>query len=196
MYKNFNYHNSPITTISIHQNLNIAISCSQNGLCNLYTIPEFKLYNSFILGKDFIKGNKTDIIHENLYPEFVMISDSPLPCFIFYVESKRSLYFYSINGQILNTVSLEFSLQEKFIKMYKDFQFSDYLIIFNSKEKTFDLYNMIDFDLIGRSPSITNSEVVDYILPEELDHILILCKEADKYKLIILRDEECNIKWK
>ena len=195
LYKDFNYHNSPITTIAIHQDLNIAISCSQNGLCNLYTIPEFKLYNSFILGKDIKMENESEK-NENLNPQFVLISDKGLPCFIFYVEAKRALYFYSISGKFLKKIELEFSLQENFVKIYTDFQFVDYLVIFNSKEKTFDLYNMIDFDLIGRSPSLNDYEFIDYAIADELDHIIILCKSKDKCKLLILKDEEGNIKWK
>ena len=54
IYKNINDHNSPITSIAIHENLNIVITCSKDGICMLYTLHYFKLYNSFIIGIDEI----------------------------------------------------------------------------------------------------------------------------------------------
>ena len=88
LYKYINNHNSPISSIGIHENLNIAITCSKNGLCMLYSLPDFKLYNSFIIGKD---DNETNNEEEILCPDIVLISDSPLPCFIFYINLKRAI---------------------------------------------------------------------------------------------------------
>ena len=193
--KNINNHNSPITSIAIHENLNIGITCSQNGLCMLYTLPYFKLFNSFILGKD--ENNNKNEEGEILCPDIALISDKPLPCFIFYVELKRTIYFYSINGHFLKKYKLEFSLKEKNIKIYTDYQFVDYLLIFNSYNKSFEIYSMIDFDLICSSNALPEGEFVDYVLSKEKDHILVLSKLDDnKYKLYILRDSESSIPWK
>ena len=194
IYKNINNHNSPITSIGIHENLNIAITCSREGLCMLYTLPYFKLYNSFILGTSE-KGKKNKEDHCN--PDIVLISDKPLPCFIFYVDLKRSIYFYSINGEFLKKQQLNFSIKEENIKIYTDYQFMDYLFIYNSKNKTFDLYNMIDFVLINRSPILPEGEFIDFTLSKEMDHALVLSKlDNNKNKIFVLKDSESLIPWK
>ena len=195
IYNNINNHNSPISSMAIHENLNILITCSIDGLCILYTLPYFKLYNSFIIGKDDKENNVEDI----LTPDIVLISDKPLPCFIFYIDLKRTIYFYSINGKLLKKQKLNFSIKENYINIYTDYQFVDYLIIYNSRNKTFDMYSIIDFVLIVRSPSIPNAEFIDYVLSKEMDHLLILCKEEknnNKNKLYILKDSESLILWK
>ena len=195
LYKNINDHNSPIASMAMHENLNILITCSIDGLCMIYTLPYFKLYNSFIIGKDDKENNKEEI----LTPDIVLISDKPLPCFIFYINLKRTIYVYSINGYILKKQKLNFSIKENYINIYTDYQFVDYLIIYNSRNKTFDLYSIIDFVLINRSPSIPYGEFVDYVLSKEMDHILILCKSEknnNKYKIFILKDNESLIPWK
>ena len=160
----------------------------------LYTLPNFKLYNSFIIGNNK-KENKNK--EEILCPNIVLISDKPLPCFIFYVDLKKSIYFYSINGEFLKKAELDFSIKENTINIYTDYQFVDYLIIYNFKKNTFDLYDIIDFNLICRSPTLPNGNFIDYILSKEMDHILILCKNDNyKYRLYILEDCENQIIWK
>ena len=197
LYKNFNDHNSPISSIAINETLNISITCSQNGLCMLYTLPYFNLYNSFIIGKD---DKESENQEEIICPDLVLISDSPLPCFIFYIDLKRSLYFYSINGHLLNKKKLDCSLKGNTIKIYRDYQFVDYILIYNSINKAFELYSMIDFVLIQRLPISPddNYELIDFDLTEDLDHILFLCrnKTDGKYKLFIMREKEKLNYWK
>ena len=197
LYKNFNDHNSPISSIAINETLNISITCSQNGLCMLYTLPYFNLYNSFIIGKD---DKESENQEEIICPDLVLISDSPLPCFIFYIDLKRSLYFYSINGHLLNKKKLDCPLQGNTIKIYRDYQFVDYILIYNSINKAFELYSMIDFVLIQRLPISPddNYELIDFDLTEDLDHILFLCrnKTDGKYKLFIMREKEKLNYWK
>ena len=195
IYKNINNHNCPITSIALHENLNIIITCSEDGLCMLYTLPYFKLYNSFIIGKDEKKEKNEE--DEILCPDIALISDKPLPCFIFYVNLKKTIYFYSINGYFLKKQKLNFSIKENTIKIYTDFQFVDYLLIYNSKNKMFDIYSMIDFVLICRSPPLPEGDFVDYVMSKEMDHLLVLCKTGtNNYKLYILKDSETPIPWK
>ena len=189
IYKSINNHNSPIQSIAIHENLNIAITCSEDGLCMLYTLPYFQLYNSFIIGKE----EKNE---EILCPDIVLISDKPLPCFIFYVDLKKTIYFYSINGHFLKKQKLNFSIKENTIKIYTDYQFVDYLLIYNTKNKSFDLYTMIDFTLIFRSPSLPDGDFIDCVLDKDMNHILVLCKDKNEYKLYILKDSETRLYWK
>jgi hypothetical protein len=210
LYKNVNNHNSPISSMAIHENLNIAITCSENGLCMLYSLPYFKLYNSFIIGKDDVDIKNDE---EILCPDVVLISDSPLPCFIFYINLKNCLYFYSINGHLLRKQMLDFTIRENFIKIYTHYNFVDYLFIYNTKNKSFDLYSMIDFNLISSIKTKNKDDnkdkkdnnakydiVVDFILSEEMDHALILFKnekeEKGDYKIYILSDSDWEYSWK
>lgn len=199
LYKNFNDHNSPISSVAINETLNISIICSQNGLCMLYTLPYFNLYNSFIIGKnDKESENQEEIICPNL----VLMSDSPLPCFIFYIDLKRTLYFYSVNGHLLNKKKLSCPLQENTIKIYRDYQFVDYILIYNISTKAFELYSMIDFVLIQKLPISPDDiyEFIDFDLSDDLDHILFLCRNKTdkngKYKLFIMREKEKLNYWK
>ena len=196
LIKNFNNHNSPITSIGIHEDLNIAITCSQNGLCMLYSLPYFQLYNSFIIGKEDEDFKENDEIYS---PDVVLISDSPLPCFIFYVDLQKCLYFYSINGHLLNKKILSFNITENTIKLYRDINFIDYLLIYNTRNYTFDLYTISDFILINRTKKQLSDVIfIDFILSEEMDHALVLCKnkEDNKYKIYSLNDSEIQYNWK
>jgi len=205
LYKSFNDNNSSIVSIAIQENLNIAIICFQNGLCMLYIVPDFKLYNSFILGKDDKENTNEE---EVLYPDIVLISDSSLPCFVFYVNLKKTLYFYSINGYFLKKHELKYSIKENNIKIYKDFQFIDYLLIYNSMDKTLDLHTLVDFKRIHQSPVLPkeednknkeiNYDFVDYALSDDNEHCLVLCKNDKNniYKIYMLKDSKIDITWK
>ena len=213
LYKNVNNHNSPISSLAIHENLNIAITCSENGLCMLYSLPYFQLYNSFIIGKDDADVKNDE---EIFGPDVVLISDSPLPCFIFYVNAKNCLYFYSINGHLLKKQMLDFTIQEKSIKIYTDYNFIDYLLVYNITNKSIDLYSMIDFQLFcsiktenkdndnkdNNNNKEDNSDyniVVDFILSDEMDHALILFrdeKQRDNYKIYVLKNSNVKYFWR
>ena len=193
LFKTINDHNSPIVSIALNETLNIAITCSENGLCNLYTLPYFKLYNSFIIGKDDNDLNDNDL----LSPDIVLMSDSSLPCFIFYVNDIRTIYFYSINGKLLSKQKLNYELNEKSIKIYRDYQFVDYLVIFNSEKKLFEIRSMVEFELIGTSPTLNDIEFIDFVFSWDCEHILVLGKANDKYNLYIIYDMNNNkIIWK
>ena len=192
LYKTINDHNSPIVSISLNETLNIAITCSENGLCNLYTLPYFKLYNSFIIGKDDKDINDNDIF----CPDIVLISDSPLPCFIFYVNDIKTIYCYSINGKILTKNTLNYEINEKSIKLYRDYQFVDYLIIYNIEKNLFEIRSIVEFELIGTSPIINDFEFVDFIFSWDNEHILTFGKVKDKYKFYIIYDMDNKITWK
>jgi hypothetical protein len=193
LINNFNNHESPITSIEIHEELNIFESSSENGLFNLYTLPNFKLYNSFILGMD-------DDEKENLCPDIVLISDKSLPCLIIFVDSIKTLYFYSINGNFISKKALGFNIKGNYIKIYTDFRFTDYLVIYNSISRTFNLYNIITFDLIGSSQALKeNLTVIDYIISDDMEHILTLVKsntDEEKYRLFLLKYNDAQINWK
>ena len=193
LYKTINDHNSPIVSIAINETLNMAITCSENGLCMLYTLPYFKLYNSFILGKDD-KDNTND---EILCPSIVLISDTSLPCFMFYIKDKKTLYFYSINGKLLSKHALKYDINEKSIKLYRDFQFVDYLVLYNYELNNFEIRSMVEFELIGCSPVLNGFEFIDFTFSWDLDQILVFGKSEGKYKFYIIYDaENSKVNWK
>ena len=193
LYKAINVHNSPIVSIALHETLNIAITCSENGLCMLYTLPYFKLYNSFIIGKD-----DKDIINDDeiLCPDIVLISDSPLPCFIFYINDKKTIYFYSINGKLLSKHVLNYELDKNSIKLYRDYQFVDYIVLYNKEKNQFEIRNMIEFELIGCSPVLTQFEFIDFVFSLDYEHILVLGRNNEKYKLYAIYDSDTKVNWK
>ena len=194
LYKTINDLNSPIVSMAIHETLNIAIICSENGLCMLYTLPYFKLYNSFILRQDDKDNNNDNIL---LTPDIVFISDSPLPCFVFYVNDYKTLYFYSVNGKLLSKHILNYEINEKSIKLYRDYQFVDYLVLYNFEKKCFEIRSMIEFELIGSCPVLNEFYFIDFTFSWDLEHILVFGKQEGKYKLFIIYDIENNkINWK
>ena len=193
LYKTINDHNSPLISIAINETLNIAITCSQNGLCMLYTLPYFRLYNSFIIGKD-----DKDITNDNeiLSPDIVLISDTPLPCFVFYINNKKTLYFYSINGKLLSKHCLNYELNKNAIKIYRDYQFVDYLVLYNCEKKHFEIRSMIEFELISHSPALNEFDFIDFTFSLDLEHMLVFGKNNEKYKLYVIYDNEVKINWK
>ena len=193
LYRIINDHNSPIVSIALNETLNMAITCSENGLCMLYSLPYFKLYNSFIIGKD-----DKDITNDNeiLCPDLVFISDSPLPCFVFYINNKQTLLFYSINGKLLSKHALNYELNKNSIKIYRDYQFVDYLVLYNLEKNMFEIRSMIEFELIGCSPALPQFQFIDFVFSWDMEHILVFGKNNQKYKLYAIYDSDTKINWK
>jgi len=203
--KILSYHKSEITSLAISENLNMFISCSKDGNCMLYSLPRIKLFNSWNISLDAEDQKANDIICS-----IIIIFHSPLPCFIFYIKNINSFYIYSINGKFLKKHKLEYEIVNNAIAKYIDYQLKDYLLIYNSKDKTIDVHRGIDFDLITKSPVI-NYKFIDFVLCKALDHAMILVenenfneKETEidgkkidsKYKILVLKDKENELKWK
>ena len=191
------YHKTEITSIALSENLNIFISCSKDGNCMLYSLPRIKLFNSWNIRAQ----NETNEISD-VYCSLIIIFHTPLPCFIFYLKNLNSLYVYSINGKILKKHKLEYEIINKGIAKYIDYQMKDYLLIYNSNDKTVDIYRGIDFEFITKSPVI-NYNFIDFVLSKGLDQILILVENNNKdeqsnskYKILVLKDKENQLLWK
>ena len=203
--KILSYHKSEIASLAISENLNMFISCSKDGNCMLYSLPRIKLFNSWNITLQAEDQKAKDIICT-----IILIFHTPLPCFIFYIKNINSFYIYSINGKFLKKHKLEYEIVNNAIAKYIDYQLKDYLLIYNSKDKTIDVHRGIDFDLITKSPVI-NYKFIDFVLCKALDHAMILVenenfneKEAEidgkkidsKYKILVLKDKENELKWK
>ena len=208
LYKTIHDHQSEITSISINENLNIFISCSRDGYCNLYTLPNCHLVNSFKLTDRSFQKDPSDN-NSIYYPNITIISNSPLPCIIFYIENRQSLSVFSINGHFIKEEKLDFKISSNGIKKYTDMQFKDYLLIFNPNKSCIDVYNIIDLKSVLSLPTIGHG-FVDFIMSRDLDHLLVLVKFKGKneekinepvsakttYKILVIRNPNCDIEWK
>ena len=189
LYKKINDTNCEIVCMAINENLNLLITNSIEGHFMLYTVPEFKLFNSFIIRND----NNTPLLIN-----FFLISKAPLPCIIAYNKQNRWIFFYSINNYLLRKIQLDFDLKQKYVKIYTDHSFNDFLIIYNLKNTCIDLYSMIDFKIITSSPKIEYN-FIDFCMDEDMSHILLLVKDTDEdrntYKVLLLKDKKNEIDW-
>ena len=76
-------------------------------------------------------------------------------------------------------------------------------MIYNSKDKTIDVYRGIDFEFITKSPVIDYT-FIDFTLSKNLDQLLILVENNEndgkklnqKYKVLVLKDKENQLNWK
>ena len=210
LYKTIHDHQSEITSISINENLNMFISCSRDGYCMLYTLPDCHLINSFKLtDNSFTNENNNNDNNNVYYPNIAIISNSPLACIIFYIELRQSLSVFSINGHFIKEEKIDFKIVTNGIKKFTDMQFKDYLLIYNSNKNCIDVYNIIDLKNVVSLPTIGHG-FVDFILSNNLDHILILVKYKGKneeksneqisakttYKILDMRNPNCDIDWK
>ena len=169
------------------------------------TLPNCHQINSFRL-TDKIFGENNNKIY---YPNIAIISDSPLPVIILYIELRQSLCVYSINGHFIKEQKIDFKISSNGIKKFTDMQFKDYLLIFNPNKNCIDIYNIIDLKSVLSLPFIGHT-FVDFILSKDLDHILILVKYKGKneeknneqislkttYKVLVIRNPNCEIEWK
>ena len=182
------------------------ISCSKDGNCMLYSLPRIKLFNSFNIEPQNENENESNII----LCTKIIIFHTPLPCFIFYIRNWNSLYVYSINGKFLKKHKLEYEIVKNGIVKYIYYQLKDYLLIYNSNDKTIDIYRGIDFEFVSKSPVI-NYNFIDLTLSKSLDQLLILVennnmnvkgseiegkKSNSKYKILVLKDKENQLMWK
>ena len=178
LYKVLYDHFNPITSLAISEKLNIFISCSKYGYCMLYTLPKCKLINSHKL-INIINSNSNNgesISNTNLCSDITLISESPLPCIVFYIKSRNTLCVSSINGHFINeTKPLYFFIQPNTIKKFTDRHFIDYILLFNPKNESIDIYNIIDLEIVI-SWQIKNYTFIDFILTKEMDNIFILTK--------------------
>ena len=105
---------------------------------------------------------------------------------------------------------LEYEIVKNGIVKYIDYQLKDYLLIYNSNDKTIDIYRGIDFEFVSKSPVI-NYNFIDLTLSKSLDQLLILVennnmnvkgseiegkKSNSKYKILVLKDKENQLMWK
>ena len=204
LYKEINEGQGEISSIAISENLSIFIICFKNGYCMTYTLPNCKLYNSFRIEQDdfhntfpkkFNNESTPDSLSSpNFYsPDITFISESPLPCFVFYIKERKSLCAYSINAHFLKEAVLGYEIVDNGIKKYTDFLFRDYLFVYNRINSKIDIYKLSNLELVISSP-IINNQFIDFTFSKDLDTALILVKKnedkSQTYKILLLKQSQ------
>jgi hypothetical protein len=184
-----------ITSFDLNENLNIFITSDKEGYISLYTFPQCKLFNSFRINEDQLPSN--NIIKNNInnnsslasssesniniissqnefYADIIIISQTPLPSIIFYIDSKKLLCVFSINFHYINSKS-GIEIVQNGIKKYSDYFRKDYLFIYNNKERTIDIYDIIKLENILKTSNFEYT-FVDFCFSKEMENILILVK--------------------
>ena len=196
-----------ISCLDLNENLNIFVTCDKEGYINLYTFPECKLFNSYKLNESTFPTNinmsdisisttmPMNIIQNNIYVDNVIISQTPLPCLIFYIKSRKSLLVFSINFHFIKETKLGYEIAPNGIKKYSDYFSEDFLFIYNSNEKVIDVYNIMDLNIIAKSKKI-NYTFVDFHFSKEMDHALIMVKTNEDKKAENQKDKNDQINHK
>ena len=202
--KKINEGQGEIASMEINENLGIFIICFKNGYCMVYTLPNCKIINSFRIESKELdnninvnnKDNNSDIKDENqkgnyinvIYtPSLVFISNTPLPCFIFYIKERKSLCVYSINAHLLNEYKLGYEIVNNGILKYTDFSCMDYFFIYNPINYTIDIHKLTDLNIIATSPLI-EYQFFDFHFSPEFDSLYILAKDKNSdYKMLSLK---------
>ena len=189
-----------ITALDLNENLNIFITCDREGYNNVYTFPQGKLFNSFKLSENQIH-NKTlfttmdnnnnstslsrsesntniSLTQNELFANIVIISHNPLPCFIFYIHSKKCLCVYSINFHFINAKYGIDVVPNGLIK-YSDCFRKDYLFIYNKNSKNIEIYDVISLDIVLKSSKFDYT-FVDFYFSKQMEYALILVKNDDE----------------
>ena len=185
LYHTLYDHYSPICSLAFDEKLNIFITCSKDGFCNLYATPQYKLVNSFNL-KNLINSENS------IYANISLISSAPLPCFIFYFKSRNSLCVCSINGHFIKEQKLYYEIKHNCIKKFTDNQFNDYLLIMDQKNEVINVYNIIDLQIV-MTGQIKNYFVIDFIFAKDFDNLFVLAKPKNEegqesYKILIMKN--------
>ena len=125
------------------------------------------------------------------YADIVIISQSPLPAIIFYIHSKKILSVFSINFHYINSKN-DIEIVPNGIKKYSDYFRKDYLFIYNNKEKTIDIYDIINLENVLKTCKFEYT-FIDFCFSKEMENILILVKIDDE-KLIVNSNDKNNKK--
>ena len=205
LYKKIYNQRTEITSLAINEELNMFISCSKDGLWFNYTLPNCALVNSFKFSNSIFKEKDKKIY----YPKISLISNSPLPCAIFYFEERQSLCVFSINGKLIQENKIGYKIGENHIKKYADNQFNEYLLLFNEDKNCIEVFNIVELKSVISLPLIEHN-FVDFLPGKDLDHISVLVKYKSKndeknigpismktsYKILVIRNNNLEIDWR
>ena len=204
LYKKISEIQGEISCLTINESLNILMICYKIGYCMIYTLPNCQLFNSFKINKNDLTQlvNIKQSTNSNfiIYPEIAIISQSSLPCYVFYIKSKNILCVYSVNAKCLKDIVIDYEIVANGIKKYTDYAFKDHLFIYNSRKNVIDVHRLTDLNIIVSSP-IINYNFIDFNFGFDLDHLVILASSKNKneknpYKMLVLKGSGIDIDWK
>ena len=197
LYQTIQNNDKEITCMDLNENLNIFITCDKGGYNNLYTFPNCKFFNSYKLNESIfssVNSNNTTINNSSisgsninmnvpvqLIVDYVIISNTPLPCIILYIKYKKCLCVFSINFHFLSATKINYDICPNGIKKYTDCFYKDYLFIYNSNENIIEIYNIIDLQPIIKTEKI-KAEYIDLLFTKDMENALILVKQNEKDK--------------
>ena len=201
-----------IVSFDLNENLNIFATSDKEGIINLYTFPQCKLFNSYKINENQIHANINTNITENnsysgsrsesninisltqndMYSDLVIISHNPLPCIIFYIRSKKCLCVFSINFHFIS-IKTDIELVPNGIKKYSDYFRKDYLFIYNKNSKTIDIYDIASLDIVAKSSKFDYT-FIDFCFSKEMEHALIMVKIEEENKNENTKDKNKNYK--
>ena len=197
LYKVLRDNHKEITSLDLNENLNIFITCDKEGFNNLYTFPQCKLFNSFKINENQLPSNNIpnepnnnsfsasrsesnmniNISQIDLYIDIIIISQTPLPCFICYIHLKKCLCVFSINFHLINC-KYGFDISSNAIKKYSDYFQKDYLFIYNKKENCIEIYDTLNLNLVLRSSKFQNI-FVDFCFCKDMENVLIMVRNNE-----------------
>ena len=190
LYKILYDNNSPMSSLYYEEKLNVLLTCFNDGICNIYATPKYKLVNSFSLN-NLVKDDRS------LSSNISLISSSPLPCIIFYFKKRNSLCVCSINGHFIKEKEINYEItNHNDIKKYTDNQFIDYLLILDKNNRFIYIYNIIDLQEIMKG-HLKDNYPIDFILSKDFDNLFVLVKsqkekdnkdENNRYKILIMKN--------
>ena len=201
LHKKINEGQGEVASMQINENLGIFIVCFKNGYNMVYTLPNCKLINSFRIEENELNNNMNEENNDNnnidipkynsnnnIYAAYlVLISNSPLPSFIFYIKERKSLCVYSINAHFLKEYKLGYEIVNNGIIKYTDYSYRDFLFIYNPINYTIDIHKLTDLTLIISSPVI-EYQFIDFHFSAEFDSVYILVNDKSSgHKMLIMK---------
>ena len=204
LFKIIHDNQKEITSLDLNENLNVFITCDKEGINNLYTFPQCKLFNSYKLNENQLPANSSlndnntlvsrtesntnlNLTQNEIYADVVIISHNPLPCIIFYIHAKKCLCVFSINFHLIN-VKYNIEIVPNGIKKYSDYFRKDFLFIYNKNLKQIDIYDIINLNVVLKSSKFDYT-FVDFCFNKEMEHALIMVKIEDEKKLENTKDK-------
>ena len=202
-----------IASFDLNENLNIFATSDKEGIINLYTFPQCKLFNSYNINenpihvvnnnfteKNSYSGSRSEsnrnicLTQSDIYSELVIISHNPLPSIIFYIHSKKCLCVFSINFHFIKS-KIEIDLVPNGIKKYSDYFRKEYLFIYNKNSKTIDIYDITSLDIVARSSKFDYT-FIDFCFSKEMEYALIIVKIEEENKNENTKEKYINQNYK
>ena len=178
-------HNDEITSINIHDNLNMFATSSLDGYINMHILPSFDLVRSIkisVANKNFFYGNYDD---EFYYANNIFLSSCPLPCVTTFISSKRLFRTYAINGEFVEDAQeIDNSNYIKCPIIFSDLNFQEYLI-YGTDDGRIKIRSFPKMDLINNVNPYGCNEIISMDISPDKKYCYVWIK--DNF-IIVIKD--------